>query len=54
MGIRTITIQDIAFAYELKHEGWSYEKISEFIGCDRCHLNATILRCEREGIAWVR
>lgn len=51
---RTLTADNLAFAYELKNEGWTYENIAEFIGCTREHLNETILRCERGGIAWLK
>ncbi len=51
---RQLTASELAFAYELRHEyGMTYAAIAKEMKVDRSVLNLAILRCEREGIAWL-
>lgn len=52
---RHLTVETLAFAYELRHEyQWKYDAIALFLGVDRSNLNLAIARCEREGLGWVK
>lgn len=52
---RRLTVETLAFAYELHQEyQWKYATIAEFLGVERSNLNLAILRCEREGLGWVK
>lgn len=52
---RKLTAEKLAFAYELRQEyGFKYEYLAALLKVDRSVLNLAILRCEREGLGWVK